>query len=60
MGLFHDGVKRRMAKDGIVATTPEQYEDLYVKYRDEMFMERYNKPYDEWKIEKDKERQNKK
>lgn len=49
MGLFHSAVLELIARDNITVKDSQHYEELYVKYRDEIFLEKYGKTFLEWK-----------
>ncbi len=59
MGLFAEGVKNRIIRDGIVVRDVAHQEELYVKYRDEIFMDRFGMTYMEWFVLKVQQKANK-
>lgn len=54
MGLFINSINERIKRDSIIIKDENHYEELYFKYRDELFLERYGKTFLEWKTNKNK------
>ncbi len=49
MALFAKAVRERIGRDGIIIKDDAHFEELYVEYRDKIFMERHGMTFLEWK-----------
>lgn len=43
--MFEPLVNARIAREGIVVRDREHYEELYVKFRDDLFLEKYGQTF---------------
>jgi hypothetical protein len=48
MGMFADGVNRRILRDKIQVRDEAHYEELYKHYRDEIFIDKYGMTFRQW------------
>ncbi len=48
MALFSEAVNRLIRRDGITVRDAAHYEELYVRYRDDLFLANHGVPYLEW------------